>query len=200
MSYPNQAFTNIVNPHRQFTIIWTLSDETSSYFIALVSNVCHFLTTAWFGLWSMIVASLLVLTCFFDGLLFGPGLEVIKLEFILRLKIKRNDWLLADTYPQAANHCALFCVWDCTQVLWARGLLIGTANEADTGLVLHLPTRLWGYNFISCPSQLSMKFQSPINLKCRYTKNVKTVTMLSNSRCCIHRANKVKMPTILSCS
>ena len=36
-----------------------------------------------------------------------PGLEVIKLEFILRLKIKRNDWLLADTCPQAANHCAL---------------------------------------------------------------------------------------------
>ena len=25
------------------------------------------------------------------------GIEVIKLEFILRLKIKRNDWLLADT-------------------------------------------------------------------------------------------------------
>ena len=24
-----------------------------------------------------------------------PGLEVIKLEYILRLKIKRNDWLLA---------------------------------------------------------------------------------------------------------
>ena len=37
-----------------------------------------------------------------------PGLEVIKLEFILRLKIKRNDGLLADTCPQAANHCALF--------------------------------------------------------------------------------------------
>ena len=37
-----------------------------------------------------------------------PGLEVIKLEFILRLRIKRNDWLLADTCPQAANHCALF--------------------------------------------------------------------------------------------
>ena len=42
------------------------------------------------------------------------GLEVIKLEFILRLKIKRNDWLLVDmcpqaaTRPQAANHCALF--------------------------------------------------------------------------------------------
>ena len=38
------------------------------------------------------------------------GLEVIKLEFILRLKVKRNDWLLADTCPQAANHCALFLV------------------------------------------------------------------------------------------
>ena len=37
-----------------------------------------------------------------------PGLEVIKLEFILRLIIKRNDWLFADTCPQAANHCALF--------------------------------------------------------------------------------------------
>ena len=36
------------------------------------------------------------------------GLEVIKLEFILRLKIKRYDWLLADTCPQSANHCALF--------------------------------------------------------------------------------------------
>ena len=36
--------------------------------------------------------------------------EVIKLEFILRLKIKRIDWLLADTCPQAANHCALFGV------------------------------------------------------------------------------------------
>ena len=26
-----------------------------------------------------------------------PGLKVIKLEFILKLKIKCNDWLLADT-------------------------------------------------------------------------------------------------------
>ena len=37
-----------------------------------------------------------------------PGLEVIKLEFIIRLKIKHNDWLLADTCPQSANHSALF--------------------------------------------------------------------------------------------
>ena len=28
----------------------------------------------------------------------------LALEFILRLKIKRNDWLLADTCPKAANH------------------------------------------------------------------------------------------------
>ena len=38
----------------------------------------------------------------------APGLEVIKLESSLRFKIKRNDWLLADTCLQAANHCALF--------------------------------------------------------------------------------------------
>ena len=36
------------------------------------------------------------------------GLKVIKLEYILRLKIKRNDWLIADTCPQSANHCTLF--------------------------------------------------------------------------------------------
>ena len=45
------------------------------------------------------------------------GLEVIKLESSLKLKIKRNDWLLADTSPQAANHYALFWVWEWTQVL-----------------------------------------------------------------------------------
>ena len=37
-----------------------------------------------------------------------PGPEVIKLEYSLKLKIKRNDWLHADTCPQAANHCTLF--------------------------------------------------------------------------------------------
>ena len=36
------------------------------------------------------------------------GLEVIKLEYSLRFKIKRNDLLLADTCPQAPNLCALF--------------------------------------------------------------------------------------------
>ena len=45
---------------------------------------------------------------FLSGPIFPSGLEVIKLEYSLRLKIKRNDWLLADTCPQAANHYALF--------------------------------------------------------------------------------------------
>ena len=47
----------------------------------------------------------------------NTGLKVIKLEYILRLKIKRNVWLIADTCPQAANHYALFWVWEWTQVL-----------------------------------------------------------------------------------
>ena len=46
----------------------------------------------------------------------GPGPEVIKLEFILKLKIKCNGWMLADTCQQAANHCSLFWAWDCTEV------------------------------------------------------------------------------------
>ena len=37
-----------------------------------------------------------------------PGPEVRKLEYSLRLKIKRNDWLLADMCPQAANDLTLF--------------------------------------------------------------------------------------------
>ena len=36
------------------------------------------------------------------------GFKVIKLKFCHILNIKRNDWLLADTCLQAANHCALF--------------------------------------------------------------------------------------------
>ena len=37
----------------------------------------------------------------------APGPEVIKLELIFKLIIKRYDCLLADTCPQAANHSAL---------------------------------------------------------------------------------------------
>ena len=38
----------------------------------------------------------------------NTGLEIIKIENSLKLKIKRNDWLLGDICLQAANHCALF--------------------------------------------------------------------------------------------
>ena len=50
----------------------------------------------------------LLIYCFMYLPVWGSGLEVINLEFILTLKIKCNDWLLADTCLQAANHCALF--------------------------------------------------------------------------------------------
>ena len=36
-----------------------------------------------------------------------PSLEVIIHKFILKFKIKRNDWLIADTCLQAINHSAL---------------------------------------------------------------------------------------------
>ena len=49
-----------------------------------------------------------LLKCSSWGVYFATGLEVIKLEYNLKLKIKRNDWLLAEKCPQAANHCNLF--------------------------------------------------------------------------------------------
>ena len=39
----------------------------------------------------------------------STGLEVMNLSIVSFSKKKKcNDWLLADTCPQAANHCALF--------------------------------------------------------------------------------------------
>ena len=52
--------------------------------------------------------------CTFPLISMRPVHEVIKLEFVLKLKIKSSVWLRADTCPQAAKHCALFWVWDCT--------------------------------------------------------------------------------------
>ena len=49
-----------------------------------------------------------------------PGLEVIKLEYILRIKIKRYDWLLADMCPQAANHCAFLSLTMNSSFITAR--------------------------------------------------------------------------------
>ena len=45
-----------------------------------------------------------IVSCKIDG---QPGLKVIKLEFILRLKIKRNDWLLR-TYVRKQPITALY--------------------------------------------------------------------------------------------
>ena len=44
---------------------------------------------------------------FLSEVRFSPDLEVIKLEYSLKIKIKRNDWLLAHACPQAASHRAL---------------------------------------------------------------------------------------------
>ena len=40
------------------------------------------------------------------------GLEVIKLKFILKLKIKRNDWLLAVTCPISRTEARIFLLVD----------------------------------------------------------------------------------------
>ena len=40
-----------------------------------------------------------------------PGLKVIKPEYIFRLKIKHNDWLLAEMCPQA--HVSASSQWLC---------------------------------------------------------------------------------------
>ena len=61
----------------------------------------------------------------------SPGLDVIKPEYSLRLKIKRNDWLLANTCLQAANRCVLFWVWEWTQILLPRGLVLKDVSIVD---------------------------------------------------------------------
>ena len=63
-------------------------------------------------------------SCATANSLIRPSLEVIKLEHS-RLKIKRNDWLLADMCPQAANHCAL--------LLYTPISLLEPQNQRGTG-------------------------------------------------------------------
>ena len=41
-------------------------------------------------------------------ILYRPGLDVIKLEYSLKLKINRNDWLLADTHMSASSRSLHF--------------------------------------------------------------------------------------------
>ena len=68
-----------------------------------------------FGVWSLLCDVFLGVLSTCSSFAFNllsederAGRDVIKLEVILRLKTKRNDWLLADTCLQAANHCTLF--------------------------------------------------------------------------------------------
>ena len=46
-----------------------------------------------------------------------PGLEVIKLEVILRFKIKRNDWLLADTRVRVRKQTIIALYFESETVL-----------------------------------------------------------------------------------
>ena len=76
-----------------------------------VSVVCLWLALLWLNSgFSLALTVNVVRALFFVSAQYvnWSGLEVIKLEFILRLKVKCNDWLLADTCPQSANHCAYF--------------------------------------------------------------------------------------------
>ena len=47
----------------------------------------------------------------------SPGLEAINLEFILKLKIKNNDWLLADTWTRAREQPTIELYFDLETVL-----------------------------------------------------------------------------------
>ena len=84
-----------------------------SYRCIVTINVLRlFLTVPWGGLQCVIVVfsdHTHLLFDFYAILSYSPGLD-IKLEFTPKFKIKRNDWLLADTYPPAANLCTLFWV------------------------------------------------------------------------------------------
>ena len=60
-----------------------------------------------------LLSALVFLNVLYNMCLFIPvfSLKICNSEFLFRsmpTQIMRNDWLLADTCPQAANHCALF--------------------------------------------------------------------------------------------
>ena len=74
--------------------LWSPADLLSHLYVMFS---CDFVTFSYSVLGQVWYLSVLI-----------PGPEVLKLEYSLKLKIRRNDWLLADTCPHAANHCALF--------------------------------------------------------------------------------------------
>ena len=54
------------------------------------------------------------------------------------IKIKRNDWMLADTCPQAANLCALFWVWVHKQPIIALYFELESASFQSLRFILSL--------------------------------------------------------------
>ena len=82
-----------------------------------------------------------------------PGSEVKSLEYSVKLKIKRNDWLLADTYPQAANHCSSFLVWERTNftIMWVQheSCFINVGSKKNSLICLH--NDWWGFQ---CSGQM----------------------------------------------
>ena len=83
------ALTTVDNHIREKLCMLRQQQEDMTILLSQISAVCHQ------------CESTLQSVCI-------QGLEVIKLEFILKLIIKHNDWLLADMCPQATNHCTLF--------------------------------------------------------------------------------------------
>ena len=80
-------------------ILWSIKRYQPANFATLQIHFCaHFEQTKASAKLSFWVATL-----------WTPGLEVIKFEYSLKLKISINDWLLADI---------------CTQILWPRGLVL----------------------------------------------------------------------------
>ena len=66
-----------------------------------------------------------------------PGLEDIKLEYRLKLKIKRNDWLLADKQPiivlyfEFENELKFYNLQACIQGFRQSEIQISLLNYGD---------------------------------------------------------------------
>ena len=88
---------------------------------AVLSVPCNLVITCWEKA-DLLALLCVVFSCVFVTFPYGvprqvwyligstPGPKVIKLESILKLKIKPNDWLIAGTCPQSANRCALYAI------------------------------------------------------------------------------------------
>ena len=102
------VFVVYVSVFLLFACLTTAEYKANNWTVKYILNISK--PPRW--LWLLFILLYLVKGLIFLSLIvdfvFGPGLWVIKLEHILRLKIERNDWLLADTCPQAANDWALF--------------------------------------------------------------------------------------------